>query len=488
MTTWKFANFFAAELTQAVSAAATTITVTPTAAAKLPIVLPASDVEIRLVLWDGVLPPEIVAVTVNDQSGNMTVVRAKESTTAQQWQSGTQVRSAITAEVMNAALAAFFNFTDVLNASFLKLAGGTLTGSLILNADPTVALGAATKQYTDSIQGNKLPLAGGTMSGAINMNSNRILSLPTPVSQTEAANKDYTDTKIAKIVNNLIDILPNTRMTSGSASAYTFASLSVYTALFDGLGIGFAPHVTNALGPTFQLDSLPAKPIRSITGAVLPTGTLIVGVPIAMNYSATQDSWILQHVYQGTLDHGAGDIKTSAIPVDHGRWLLADGRAVSRTGDTGLLFTTVGTIWGVGDSVTTFNILDGRGRVLAGRDDMGGIAAGRITSAEVGLVGTTLGASGGVQSTALTTAQLAVHNHTSPALTDPGHTHPLSENVYAAGTTSPSAGAGGALLKAVTATSNTTGITLAANVGNAGSGNTHTNLQPTSIVNMFVRF
>src|SRR6516162_9619484 len=35
-------------------------------------------------------------------------------------------------------------------ARVLPLAGGTLTGSLVLNADPAVALGAATKQYTDN--------------------------------------------------------------------------------------------------------------------------------------------------------------------------------------------------------------------------------------------------------------------------------------------------------------------------------------------------
>lgn len=34
---------------------------------------------------------------------------------------------------------------------YLPLAGGTMTGDLILNADPTVALGAATKQYVDAI-------------------------------------------------------------------------------------------------------------------------------------------------------------------------------------------------------------------------------------------------------------------------------------------------------------------------------------------------
>ncbi|MFG2380550.1 hypothetical protein [Streptomyces avermitilis] len=43
----------------------------------------------------------------------------------------------------------------------LDKSGGTMNGSLILDADPATALGAATKQYADG----KLPLTGGTVSG-----------------------------------------------------------------------------------------------------------------------------------------------------------------------------------------------------------------------------------------------------------------------------------------------------------------------------------
>jgi hypothetical protein len=41
------------------------------------------------------------------------------------------------------------NFTN-LNADKLELAGGTMSGSLVLNADPTAGLQAATKQYVDT--------------------------------------------------------------------------------------------------------------------------------------------------------------------------------------------------------------------------------------------------------------------------------------------------------------------------------------------------
>ena len=46
---------------------------------------------------------------------------------------------------------------------FLPLAGGTLTGPLVLDADPAAPLEAATMQYVDG----HLPLTGGTMTGPL---------------------------------------------------------------------------------------------------------------------------------------------------------------------------------------------------------------------------------------------------------------------------------------------------------------------------------
>ncbi len=60
-----------------------------------------------------------------------------------------------------AALGDDANFsTTVTNsiATKLPLAGGTLTGDLILYANPTAALGAATKQYTDTQVATKASL------------------------------------------------------------------------------------------------------------------------------------------------------------------------------------------------------------------------------------------------------------------------------------------------------------------------------------------
>lgn len=81
----------------------------------------------------------------------------------------------------------------------------------------------------------------------------------------------------------------------------------------------------------------------------------------------------------------------SAAPTG---WLLCFGQTVSRTTYPDL-FATIGTNYGSGDGSTTFTLPDMRGRVLAGKDDMGGTAASRLTSGVSGITATTLGATGG---------------------------------------------------------------------------------------------
>jgi len=67
----------------------------------------------------------------------------------------------------------------------------------------------------------------------------------------------------------------------------------------------------------------------------------------------------------------AGAVMPFAGATEPAGWLLCYGQAVSRTTYSSL-FAAVGTLYGVGDGSTTFNLPDLRGRVVAGQDDMGG--------------------------------------------------------------------------------------------------------------------
>lgn len=91
----------------------------------------------------------------------------------------------------------------------VSLSGGTMTGNLILNGDPTNNLQAATKQYVDVlgdtvndiIDGTKtipyLPDNGGTLTGALNMGSQKITGLADATDPGDALNKKVGDATYA---------------------------------------------------------------------------------------------------------------------------------------------------------------------------------------------------------------------------------------------------------------------------------------------------
>lgn len=125
---------------------------------------------------------------------------------------------------------------------------------------------------------------------------------------------------------------------------------------------------------------------------------------------------------------------------------------------------------------------DTRGCVLVGADNLGGTAAGRFGNV---MSGTIIGTVGGTDIVALTTAQMPVHSHAN-SLSDPGHTHSGSCN----GSSNASSTGGGAFPTGYTTsvglTINAAGTGISINNANAGSGNAHSNVQPSAICNRMV--
>jgi microcystin-dependent protein len=102
-------------------------------------------------------------------------------------------------------------------------------------------------------------------------------------------------------------------------------------------------------------------------------------------------------------------------------FLLCSGQAVNRT-TYATLFALIGTTYGVGDSSTTFNVPDLRGRFPLGKDNMGGSSANRVTDADADALG---GADGDE------TKSIA-HDHTYNTVI--AHTHVTRHTVYGGGT------------------------------------------------------
>ncbi len=102
-------------------------------------------------------------------------------------------------------------------------------------------------------------------------------------------------------------------------------------------------------------------------------------------------------------------------------WLLCNGAAVSRATYADL-FAVIGTVYGLGNANTTFNLPDLRGRFPLGVDNMGEVSANRVVDSEA----TILGGASGESRVALQESELPPHAHdvlvgsTSSPGSDPG--------------------------------------------------------------------
>lgn len=279
--------------------------------------------------------------------------------------------------------------------------------------------------------------------------------------------------------------------TTGTSTAYAVSSHSSFDSLahLDGQVIAFTPHATCGATVTLNVDGLGAKALRSAPSVELPAGVIIQGTPYLATYNNSDGVFYL-HGFFGNpygIPIGASvDFWGSTSP--NSSFVLAYGQAVSRTSYP-TLFSLFGTAYGAGDGTTTFNVPDCRGRVIAGKDDMGGSAAARLTSSYFGGTATNLGATGGAENLTLTAAQLpslSISGSTSGAMSVSGS----ASNVILGGTSGGGGVGGGGTfgLSGSASVSGTASGTLSVSGSVSGTGGqAHRTVQPTIIANKLIR-
>jgi len=196
-------------------------------------------------------------------------------------------------------------------------------------------------------------------------------------------------------------------VTGGSSTAYTVTSFQVFDTLahMSGQVIAFTPHATNtnavAVDITLNVDGLGAKSIRAAPNVALPNGTLILGTPYIVVYNNSDAVFYLRGMSNPYSIPLAGGIDFWGTTAPNSSFAFPIGQALSRT-TYATLFSIMSTTYGAGDGSTTFNLPDKTGRVSAMKE----ASATRLTSTYFVGNSTTLGATGGLESNTLVTANL----------------------------------------------------------------------------------
>lgn len=252
-------------------------------------------------------------------------------------------------------------------------------------------------------------------------------------------------------------------------------------------------------------------------GLIAPAGWLLCsGMPVSrVTYAALLD--VIAPTGTGTKTNGSNVLTAVTAPfiglgfvgaIIEGANIPLGTTVVSYTADTITMSTpAVGTStgdfrvfpWGQGDGSTTFHLPDARDRVAVGRGTMGGASIGRIDQAL--MQSDHVGRVGGVSKHALSAAEMPVHTHVASTSANGGHAHFMfgvdtSLTNVGAGTFTASIGDGAGdgnynmrgtvNTPTVGNTSVVASHTHAVTVNNAGSGATHTNLQPSRTVNRII--
>jgi microcystin-dependent protein len=250
--------------------------------------------------------------------------------------------------------------------------------------------------------------------------------------------------------------------TTGTSTAFLVSYSVPPDALYGGATFLVLFHAANGAGATLNIGGLGAKPLYYYAAGAwraAPAGLIGVNQIFRVTYNAAAGAYRVLRARDDT-----GEVVAFAGATAPAGSLLCYGQAISRTAYAGL-FAALSTAHGVGDGSTTFNLPDLRGRVAAGKGNMGGTESGRLNT----YVASTLGAAGGAQSHALALTELPSHSHSGTG----GFSFAMANSGTAFGYTQP------------TVTSTFIGYT--ATTGPAGSSSAHTNVQPTMALNYVIR-
>lgn len=249
---------------------------------------------------------------------------------------------------------------------------------------------------------------------------------------------------------------------TGAADAYVITPIPAIAAYATGQIFSFKAANTNTGNSTLNVSGKGVKTIKKGDGSKnLFAADIVAGQVVVVEYDGTNFQMI-SGVNPTNLTP-AGFIQMYGGSTAPSGWLFCDGSAVSRTTYADL-FAIVSTTFGAGDTTTTFNVPDMRGRAPVGV----GTGTGGGTS------GTGLPTGGDALTARARAAWIGEETHVLTTPEIPSHTHTLTLN--STGSVTPGQFSASANANPVT---NTTAAT--------GGGGAHNNVQPIMTVNFIIK-
>jgi microcystin-dependent protein len=267
----------------------------------------------------------------------------------------------------------------------------------------------------------------------------------------------------------------NPRITGGSGTAYTMSYAVAPGGLVDGMTHLVQFHAVNGTGATLNVNGLGATPLHyHAAGAwrVAPPGLIDTDEVCRVAYHSSSGAYRLIGRRNRT-----GEVVPFAGSTAPAGALFCYGQTVSRTTYAGL-FAAISTTYGGGDGSTTFNLPDLRGRVVAGKSDMGGPDAGNLAGG--GGLGVGLGSQTNTAITTVNGSTAGSLSVTASGITD----NPFTGGIGASG------GPGDSFASAAHqhVVNNITGGTSGSlSVSASGTSGAFSVVQPTRILNYLIR-
>jgi len=178
-------------------------------------------------------------------------------------------------------------------------------------------------------------------------------------------------------------------MASGSANAITLSANMSLSGYSHGIMLRFRALATNTGSVSINVNFLGSKPLVTTSSRGL----------VALTGGEMQKDGLYEIIYYGALYGNTGGwfltnptpaqsvpvgaISAFAMAMPPVGWIKCNGIALSRT-SYAALYSTIGTSWGAGDGVTSFNVPDLRGQFLRGADEGRGQDPGRLFASSQG--------------------------------------------------------------------------------------------------------